>query len=168
LKNEEAKDMMSGICRTVCSKTYKQFIKNRERIDQYKSNLGTWETRLNDESRMLIQSIKGSVDAEKFINKSGTINVPGFMSYVKQQYPQFYNSKNFQDYNKQVIHLQGKIRYEKQIINKYTRYYNQDVKLHPYLAKVWDFKELPYDMWNEGRDVEKVSEEYNKLNEAQF
>lgn len=114
--------MLAGIYRIIFFRAYRRFIKNRQRIDNFKSNLGTWETRLNDESRMLINSIKGSVDAEKFINKSGTINVSGFMSYVKQQYPHFYNSKIFQDYNKQVIHLQGKIRYEKQIINKYTRY----------------------------------------------
>jgi hypothetical protein len=64
--------------------------------------------------------------------------------------------------------LQGKIRYEKEVINRYTRYFNQDVKLHPFLAKTWDFKELQYDMWNEGRDVEKVSEEYNNLNEVKL
>jgi hypothetical protein len=160
--------MSQAICRVICFRTYKRFIKNRQRIDQYKSTLGTWETRLNDESRMLINSIRGSVDAEKFINKSGTTNISGFMSYVKQQYPHFYNSKIFQDYNKQVIHLQGKIRYEKEVINRYTRYFNQDVKLHPFLAKTWDFKELQYDMWNEGRDVEKVSEEYNNLNEVKL
>jgi hypothetical protein len=123
---------------------------------------------LNDESRMLIQSIKGSVDAEKYINKSGTINVSGFMSYVKQQYPHFYNSKNFQDYNRRIIKLQGDIRNEKEVINKFTRKYNTDLKHHPTLAKIWDFKELSYDIWNEGRDVKKVSEEYNTVNAVSF
>jgi len=160
--------MKEAILRVLCFRTYKRFIKNRQRIEAYTSTLGTWETQLNDQSRMLINSIKGSVDAEKFINKSGTINVSGFMSYVKQRYPYFYNDKKFQDYNRQVIYLQGKIRYQKEIINRYTRYFNQDVQIHPFLASVWKFEELSYDIWNKGRDVKKVSEEYNKLNDTKF
>jgi hypothetical protein len=160
--------MKEAILRVLCFGTYRRFIKNRQRIESYKSTLGTWETQLNDETRMLIQSIKGSVDAEKFINKSGPINIRGFMSYVKQQYPNFYNSRMFQNYNGRVTFLQGKIRHEKEVINKYTRYFNQDVKFHPFLASVWDFEELPYDIWNEGRDVEKASDEYNRLNDTKF
>ena len=160
--------MLSVLCKIVCFRMYRKFVKNRERIEQYKSTLGTWETRLNDESRMLINSIKGSVEAEKFINKSGRINVSGFMHHIKQRYPHFYNSKIFQSYNKQVIYLQGKIRYEKQIINKYTRFFNQDVQIHTFLAKLWGFELLPYDIWNEGRDVKMVSKEYNELNKVGF
>lgn len=160
--------MLAGICRVVFSTVYNRITKNQQRIDQYKSNLGSWETQLNDESRMLINSIKGSVSAEKFINKSGTVNIGGFMNYVKQQYPHFYNSKMFQDYNRRITHLQDKIRSEKGVINKYTRYYNTDLLQHPILTKVWGLEELSYGVWNEGRDVEKVTQEYNNINSVKF
>jgi len=145
-----------------------KMIKNREKVLAYTSNLGTWETRLNDEARMLINSIQGSVNAEKFINKSGKINVSGFMNHVRQRYPKFYNSEMFRKYNKQVIHLQGKIRYEKQAINKHIRWFNEDVLRHPYLSRLWNFETLSYGVWNKGRDVDTVSGELNMLNKERF
>jgi len=160
--------MLGTICRFTHKRQYRRFIKNQEKVKAYMSNLGTWETRLNDESRMLINSIKGSVNAEKYINKAGKVNVTGFMNHVKQRHHKFYNSQTFKQYNKQVIHLQGKIRYEKEVINKYTRFFNEYVQRHPFLAKVWNFELLPYNIWNEGRNVKSVSKEYNELNKAQF
>jgi len=143
---------------------YRRFIKNREKTKAYVSNLGALETRLNDEARMLINSLKGSVDAEKFINKSGKINVRGFTSYVKQRYPKFYNSRMFKKYNSQIIHLQSKIEHQKEVINKYTRFFNEDVQKHPFLSKIWGFELMDYGKWNLGRNVEMVSKEYNELN----
>ncbi len=160
--------MLATICRFTHKRHFIKFVKNQEKVKAYMSNLGTWETRLNDESRMLINSIKGSVSAEKYINNSGAVNVSGFMNHVKQNHKKFYNSETFKQYNKQVIHLQGKIRHEKEIINKHTRFFNEYVQRHPFLAKVWNFELLPYNIWNEGRDVKSVSEGYNELNKVQF
>ena len=160
--------MLSLLCKFIFKKPYRRFIKNNEKTKAYRSNLGTWETRLNDETRMLINSIRGSVDAEKFINRTGNINTNGFISYVKQRYPHFYNSDIFKEYNKQVTHLQGKIRYEKQVINKFTRYYNEDIHNHPILAKIWGFESIPYETWNEGRNVQTASMEYNNTNQQHF
>lgn len=156
------------ITQKLFSGLFARMIKNKEKVNAYISNLGTWETRLNDETRMLINSIKGSVNAEKFINKQGNINVKGVIEYVKERHPKFYNSKMFQQYNNRVIYLQGKIRHEKEVINKHTRWFNEDLQKHSLLCGLWGFERIPYEVWNYGRDVELATGEYNKLNQQQF
>lgn len=152
----------------IFKRTFRRMIKNKEKVLAYMSNLGTWETRLNDETRMLMQSIRSSVDVEKFIHKNGRINVSGFMNHIKKYHPRFYNSKMYQKYNKEVIHLQRKIRYEKQVINKYTRWFNEDVLTHLFLSKIWGFERIPFKVWNIGRDINAVSEEFNEVPHVRF
>jgi hypothetical protein len=160
---------LASICRMFWSNLYAEIIKNKEKVKAYRSNLSSWETQLNDQSRMLINSIRGSIDATKHLSSSGRINnISRFRTYIQKTNPRVYNTESFKMYMKQIIYLQGKIRYEKQVINNHTRFYNESIQNNPSLAKIWEFDVLPYESWNDGRDVPLVTREYNNINNQQF
>lgn len=156
--------MLKFICRIIFKKKIYQIIENKNKIEHYKSTVGLIETQLNDTTRKLINSVKGIVEAEKYINKSNITNLTGFMNTIQQKYPQLYSSENFRRYEQIIIKLEQDIKHEKSVVNKYLRYYNTDIEKYPIISKICGYEKIEIINWNNGRDINKVTEEYNNLN----
>ena len=146
------------------NRKYNTIVVYKNKIERYKGHLSAKESQLNDILRKLISSVKGFKDAEEIINKSSVHNVGGFLNNIKRLYPKVYSSEHFSNYERNVVELEREITHEKIIINRFISYYNIELDKNPILAKIWDFKKEKIIIWNAGRDVDKVSKEYNDAN----
>lgn len=156
---------MSGtVLRWINKRKYNKIVEYKNKIERYKGHLSAKESQLNDILRKLVSAVKGFADSEKIINKSSIRNVGGFLNNIKKLYPKVYSSGHFYNYERKVYKLEKEITHERIMVNRYISKYNLKLDESPILANKWNFKKEEVIIWNTGRDIQNVSQEYNSAN----